>query len=447
MPDTLNSVEERQLVEAVKEAVDLVDSKGMSPDDAIEKVATDYKFGRGRIEAMAFAYNTGRQTSQWNQSTNILDKLAGFDLADPAKIIAKIYGDKVDKHAQDRVHEEYDHPPDWLQHQHREKVARAPLPESPKPEPYAPDPMHALHKAYGLKDHVKQAVDELSRRAGASEDRVRRHVAELVTYFRKAAHDRAPFAHVEAVAKTYMGKNAAPLLDMVYKQAKLLEKRADDKLKTMPAYDTRLEPFTIIRDGIKAAEECSYARRMLVAGREKAASATEEAFRPFSKAGERKVQEPASAIWSEKAAGLLGTPAVGAMVGTMLGRTIGNVPKTKDDMIEDAWLDLEDPAHQNELRKIKAHSMLNSLMTDPEDPISGHDPDKVLAAFNEISQVAPRAAETAATLRPMLRRKLEGHQEPFEAKEMTDIEKGVAQTKAPTINTNILKDAPDSLMG
>lgn len=116
-------------------------------------------------------------------------------------------------------------------------------------------------------------------------------------------------------------------------------------------------------------------------------------------------------------------------------------------MVQDAWMNLEDPEHENDLRRIRAHALLNQMMTDGDDPISGHDPDKVLAAFNEISSATPRLAENAALLRPVLRKRLEGHQEPFEAKELLDIEKGIAQSKMPTPLTNSLSAAPDKMLG
>ncbi len=99
------------------------------------------------------------------------------------------------------------------------------------------------------------------------------------------------------------------------------------------------------------------------------------------------------------------------------------------------------------MRKIKAHSMLNSMLTDPDSPISGHDPDDVIGAYNEISQLAPRAAEQPAAVKPLLARRLQGNVQPFEAKEITDIEKGITATRNSTPNTSLLKDAPDTLLG
>lgn len=144
---------------------------------------------------------------------------------------------------------------------------------------------------------------------------------------------------------------------------------------------------------------------------------------------------------------IFGTPAMGAAVGTAAARLIGDVPKGKGDLIEDDWLDLEDPKHQNELRKIRAHAMLNSMLTDPDDPISSHDPDSVISAYNEISSLAPRVSEQPAAVRPLLQRRLQGNVQPFEAKEITDIEKGIVGTRQRTPSGGTLSDAPDSILG
>lgn len=526
MPDTITQAEERQLHEAVKRAVDLVDG-GLSPDDAVEKVAREERFGPGRIRLVAHAYNTGRQTSQWRDGDNILDKLAHFDLADPERVIHAIYHGPTprEKAARVEVDEEYLLPPSWIDRPLREKAATAPLPvTAAPPEPYQKDPVEALHRAYGLVQRTKQAAEEARRQAGQAEDRVRRHVAELVGYFKQAGWARLPFEYAEVAARTYLGNASVPLLDLVYKQARLREKRASDARPVMPVgLDLRAEPFSIIRDCVKAAEDCNRLRLAASAGLEKVASVREEAFRPFSQAGASK---PPAQQWSaltpgagsEKAASVfrvkeaIGWPsevaaiaagdvigtgihhkltdkedgpspvaqeeaglddnpelesikkqvelanllsggppmkqaALDAALGQMLAKGVGSFPKSKDDLVTDAWTDLEDPHHHNELRKIRTHAMLHQMMTDPEDPISGHDHDRVLRAYNEISQMSPRLADHPAALRPLLRRRLEAHPEPFEAKEQTEIEKGLAAAKMPTPGTSTLLEAPANILG
>lgn len=457
---TLDEREEKALLDAIKRAVDLVDNKGMTPSEAIEKVARDDKMTPGTIKVVCAAYNTGRQTAQREAHSNILDKLASFPLADSDAVIKSIYHGptEAEKKASVAVHADYAAPPSWLRQPGREKLAAAPVSLVDKPlEPLKPDPMHALNRAYGSVAKAKQAADEASRQASAAEDRLRKHVSELVTYFRKAACYRLPFETVEKAAYVYFGGVVQPLMQMTYERSRLREKRAsaDPTIQRVPI-DLNAEPFSIIRDCVKAAEDVNRLRAVLKVGQEKLASTKEAAFRPFSQAGlsnghgqqSTTSSSEADGLWSKEAAGLLGTPAIGAMVGSMLTRSMGSgIPKTKDELIEDAWMDLESPEHQNEIRKIKVHAMLNGMMTDPDDPISGYEPDKVLQAYNEIAQLAPRAAEQPAAIKPLLRRRLAGNIEPFEAKEVADIEKGLTATRLSTPNTSLLSDAPDKLLG
>lgn len=444
MPETLTSGDEQQLLDAVKQAVVHV-GDGLTPDAAIEKVARASGFGPGRIRLLAHAYNNGQQLDQWDAPGGVLDKLASFPLADADQIIHNIY--HTSKQAADvSVHADYQRPPAWLEARQREKVASYQLPPITK-QAYTPpvgERLEQLNRAYALKQRHKQALDELARRASSAEDALRRDVQRLTLYF-KQAYARLPFAAVEEAARTYLGSQTGALLDMAYQRAHLKEKRAADQPTLQSAgVNLAAAPFTILQDCLQHGRDVVHWRHLLKLGQDRAATEEEAAFRPFVPAPAVK---PADPLHSEKAAGIMGTPAVGAFLGSVLSRGVGSVPKTKDDLIEDAWMDLEDPEHANELRKIKAHAMLNSMLTDPDDPISAHDPDKVLQAYNEISQLAPRTAENAASLRPMLRRRLEGHTEPFEVKEIADIEKGIAQAKLPTPNTSLLSDTPDKLLG
>lgn len=580
MPETLNHAEEQQLLNSVKKAVDLVE-QGSSPDDAIEKIAREESLGPGKIRLVAHAYNNGQQLSQWHRGGQILDKLASFALADPQRVIDRIFHGPTpkEKAAQDAIDPDYHFPPSWLDRRQQEKRAQAPLPlpAAAPLEPYQKDPMSALNRAYGDIEREKKAAEEASRLASRAEDNVRLKVAQLVNYFKQASYSRIPFEYCEHACRSYFGNPSLPLLDIVYKQARLREKRASDKLPVMSnGINLRAEPFTIIREAIKAAEECNRLRQISAQHAEKAKTVKESALRPFSKAGgslppaqPSPVLTPglpsdnraASIFGVKQAFGLaseVGAIAAGDLLGetafhnsnlnpenaekdeqniaddpagddeigsirkrvaldTMLadpknplsklpaqdvinvyndlvkgkpgladnvtalqpllekhfsaalpkstfekvsifdlgmsigggmaGRAIGDIPKTKGDLVEDKWLELEDPHHQNELRKIRAHTLLTQLMTDSEDPISGHDPDKVLQAYNELSSVSPRVADNIHTLRPALRRKLEGNQEPFESKELMDIEKGLTATRLPTPSTSALTNAPEKLLG
>ena len=515
MSETISDTEEEDLVSATKKAVDLVES-GLSPNDAIEKVARDRGYAAGRIRVISHAYNTGQQLAQWRGGGAILDKLASYPLADAEAVIGRIYGET--KTAAVKVSSDYASPPTWLPSPRKaglEKAAAA-LPVQVVPPPNPPDPMTAVRARFNLVDRAKLASDDLSRRASAAADQVRTAVASLVGYFRKAAFDRRSFEEVEATARSYFGAAVTPLMDMVYVQAHmkgLNEKRASNKTPLLKqAADLTASPFSLIKLAMDQAVHCYKLREAHTVSVQQLAEAKENVSRPFAKAGAAK-QQADSGLWSPAAAklfekkafgfgtevaaialgdiaahkathkpeedddpygdvseinrevdavrnaarirlpmqktanGILGAPAMGAALGTMLGRTVGTVPQPKDDMVEDAWMDLEDPEHQNELRRIRAHALLTQLLTDPDEPISAHPPEKVMNAYNEIAQATPRVAENIATLRPILRKRLEGHPETFETREMIDLEKGIAGARNPTPNTNALSKTPEKLLG
>lgn len=482
MSDVVDTEHEERLLKAAEHLNALVD-KGTSPTDALEKIAREQKLNRGDVDSLAWGHNIGHQLGQWRAGGNILDKMASFPLADPAVVQQRIWGQEAIAKAAAAPLPEVSHssPPTWLADQEeyervlvlrkegaalQEKRATEAL--TAPPAPVSEDTrVHNYHRALGVVQRNKQACEEASRVASNAVDDVLSKVTALAMYFRKSAGARMTFSDFEIGCRTYFGKEAKPLLDVTYDMAKLgewqenrdkvlvhnhwHEPRCPEKTPILKqALDLRQEPFTLVREAIDAAAACARARQRLKAAQDKAVKEDEEALRPFRHAGatepQRMTPKSGELNLRPKSAGILGTPAVGAALGTMIGRTIGNVPKTKDDMIEDAWLDLEDPQHQNELRKIQAHTMLTSMMTDPENPISGHDPEKVLKAYNEISQIAPRAASNSASLQPLLQRHLEGHREPFEAKEMTEIEQGIAKTRSLTPDTNILGTGPQKLL-
>lgn len=428
MAESVTSADEKKLMTAVKAAAGLVED-GAHPDEAVEKVAREHSFGPGAIRLVAHGYNTGRQLAQWQEKEGgVLAKLASFPLADPQKVIARIYGEQEKTAA---VASDYNKPPTWLDRP--APMTKAASVAAPEPPPESPE--RRLTRLFAAESRHLKNAQEFDLKAAQAQDAVRTETAGLVDYFQQYEKDRLPYGVVKAAAETYFAGSVQTLLSVAYDHARLASRKektaADYSPRTVPL-DLGKAPFKHLKQAVNAAAAYTRAVKAASAERAKAEEARAEAHRPFA--------SPA------KTAGILGTPAVGAFLGSMLSRGMGSVPQSKDDMVEDAWMSLEDPEHANELRKIKAHAMLNSMLTDRKDPISGHSPDDVLSAYNEIAQATPRVAETPATLRPILRRRLEGHTEPFEAKEQLDIEKGLAQSKSPTPNTSLLGDTPDKLL-
>ena len=107
----------------------------------------------------------------------------------------------------------------------------------------------------------------------------------------------------------------------------------------------------------------------------------------------------------------------------------GAQPKPTEDLVASSQTELSDPNHQNALREIEAQTMLSDFLNNDE-VLSGFDPDEVLQAYNEVVSLSPHAATQPAVMRPLLRKRLaQGSYEPFEAQQIADIEKSVAQSQ------------------
>lgn len=479
---TIDRKEETELLEAVNKVASIVQD-GETPDSAVEKVARDYGFGPGKIRLIGQAFNTGRQLQQWRTpNTNILTKLANFTLCDPQRVITAIYG-TPEKQAS--IAPEYTAPPSWLDATPREKAAAFKLPTVEKAPIVPEDP---LRRELGNIQRLKFAADESRRLAVDARSKLAAKTLELVAYYKYASAEHVPFAELESVVRTYVRNPMAnELLNVVHAQAGGTEKRASAALPLHKPVDHTAKPFSLFNEILdigatygaltKAAEEQQkqwqdaydrvHVKKAFGFGTEVAAIAAgdilahkathpEQEEDPYGDIADldesiQTIRQQAARprqqlkIGEEKVAFF--TAGLGAAIGSSIARNAGQIPKPKDEMVQDAWMGLEDPDHENNLRRIRAHALLNQMMTDSDDPISSHEPDKVLAAFNEISSATPRLAENAALLRPVLRKRLEGHQEPFEAKELLDIEQGIAKSKMPTPMTHSLGGAPDKMLG
>lgn len=91
-----------------------------------------------------------------------------------------------------------------------------------------------------------------------------------------------------------------------------------------------------------------------------------------------------------------------------------------------------DPVHDAEMARIRSQAMLNDFLAN--DPvISTYDPDEVLEAYNQVSQMVPRSALQPAVMRGQLRKLLQQQDamEPFEANQLVEVEKGLKTVQEP----------------
>lgn len=419
--------DEAKLMQYTKQAMALV-SEGLSPTDAVEKIAKRENLSPDTIGILTTAYNNGRQLAQWRSGKNMFDKLADFPLADATTVIDRLYGKKE---ASAPLHD-FEQDASWVPRWHdveRHRLRELPVSFVTKTAKVQ-EPPNQTSKQLELIGTYQNAVKDLSAlrtKVAEAKDAVRKSIGGVTNYFRAMPMDRHRFEDVEYAAITYLGKSASMVMDLAYDRNELLHKRNKEKrasdLQRAPVVNISSDslPIRLIANCLHAADKFAQIKQ---------AYAEQEA-----QLGELKKQvHPQRVdIVEPQPAGEL-TPKL-AFFGPMIGMSAGKLlaestPKSKSELVEDYADKLSDPEHDQQLRSIRVQAMLNQLMTDPDDPISSYHPDEVLDAYNEIAQISPRLADKPLAMRPWLRRRLQGQLEPFETKELVDIEKSRAQSQA-----------------
>jgi hypothetical protein len=446
--ETLSKTREDELIAGVKAAVDLVDSQGQTPDEAIEKVARDNKWGKDMIRFASHAYNTGRQTAQRETGTSIMDKFAEFALADPAKIVSAVWPKTVKSAADDQqlagVSDDYASPPAWLDSRQRsttmEKSAAADdiLAKQPKPPAYAPDPAVKMAQEHSKHVELQKEATEARVQTSYAHDEMVNALGQLGDYFKKHARDRLSFAAVEHAVATYFPQAAKKALDYAYTRNKMKEARAADTEMPKTAVDLNAAPFTLIKECLDTGARVSRLREFEKEAQAAVQSHREGDLAPFvltsPPLGDKRASTSSKYLIPEdepeKEANFLASVAgssVADKTKSILDHALSDAPTS--EARQKTLGELSDPQHLAEMRKIQAQALLAEMMDD--EVIGGYEPEKVLNAYNEISQLSPRGAMQPIIARSLLRRHLQGTMEPFEAKEITDIEKGVSQVEAP----------------
>ena len=453
--ETLSSAEERRLLDGVKQAVDLVDDQGKSPNEALTKVARDFSWSRGQLRSAVSAFNNGRQVAQWDNGADLMAKLADFPLADYDLIHDAIWGKAAaEKVAADRlgISPEYSLPPSFVRDPYREMLLSRDLAQMTKTAAWEPGTRHPsiqsdehaalvdghldrmnMVEAYHHHQREKRAFEEARSQFSRAHDTLRVKLGLLENYFKKSAMDRLAFPLVDKAVQVYYGTAGEALMDSLAASFPREKRGSDADLRTSQPIARASQPFLHVEQAIAAAREVYRTKTAMdeaYVRLEKAA----EARRPFVQSPSATNQEEPLSFSLFKEAGMFGDATKG-----ILEKSLGGAAK-KD--IQDESLNLEEPEHENELRKIQAQAMLSEMMSDPDNPISGHDPDEVLAAYNKISKLSPRASTQPLATQTMLHKALSGGLEPFEVNDMNTIEKGVQKTHGSPLGVGLLGAKP-----
>lgn len=401
MSKTLSKSAERELLTAIQDVVDLVNS-GKDPVSAAVKVASERQFNRNFVDLLCTGYNTGATNFQRQQSSSALEKFADFPIADPVKVAEAIWPSRVLLPAEEKrgqVDPVYSKPP------------KSSKPLGPK---VASSPV--LEKAASVKAEEKP-VDAAS------------------FYREKRAQERvledARFAYVSAqnnlLAKLGEFSDAAMRLS-----EKDLAKLAYDLKTTYESAGAKLIDYITARHPrvkISAAAPIGYADY---------SKGVHKLAVDCLEFGKKAIQTKAAYIkaaetYSARMDALLKKSNVMSVVNPLMATAVYDrvlKPPSPQQLAQR----LANPEHELELRKIHVQAMLSNLLQN--DPIiSGYNPDEVMTAYNEFAQLSPSASSQIVLARPWLRKRLtQGSMEPFEAAEMTNVEKSLREMSKPNAN-------------
>ena len=438
----ISRADEQKLIGAVTDVADLV-GDGHSPTEAVVKVARDLELNSHFIARLGHAYNTGAQNSQRERSDNALGKFASFPLVDVQSATEQVFGtDQAAKAAAAVAHDSpfgVD-PTVLLERVHLAELRRTPTPQVKVAEAYSDHPGYkrSIGELSASRSHKQVTAAQRSVKLAEDADMDARNyllsrLGRFGDYFKQSEHYREKLACVEFNAAMQFGRDVVrPLFDFVEaRHPYSTEKRADfnNPILQLSEVDYTVGPYRLLQDCIKAADATLAARRKLTATKEAAAlvtSADKEASVGLAGSAYGK-SSPLLATGGEKSASLLGLMVGGSAMASGLRGATEFAAQSPKDRVAGRVAALDDPAHDEERRRLRTEFMLQDMMSN-DDVISSRDPDEVLNAYNELSQLSPRASTRSAVMRPALRRALQGNSDMHEHDQLTGIESTLMKT-------------------
>ena len=417
--EKLSKTDETRVLVALENAIDSV-NRGTAPNDAIRKVAEAQQFSPQIVQRMVEAFNVSKTLSHMKSASGS-ERAASFPLADATAILSVMYPEKVLTSAE-RKCAEY-RPAGVTEREDFMTVRRdVKLPTS-KVAAYPTDPQMEAHRQFNRRDALRKEA-EVERSAYRTRHMRAWGLAEKAAeYFRYVDHE--PFETVEKKAMAAYGPIGKSCMDLIYSVGGLREKRAKEAPTQQLIFDRTREPYRIIEQLYKAAQEVTTSAEAVIRAEEKLAA--------FEKKGQFKPVEPESLLDSvlvegsnrpfEKAAIPLDFDLTNIATQAAMGAFGLKDPSSKGTLESRTLANVLDPGHEAEMRAAKTKVMLNDFLVN--DPIlSGYDPGEVSDAYNQIAQLTPEVANQPAVMRGLLRRVLQqgGVMEPFEAHQTSQIE-------------------------
>jgi len=409
---------ETRLIQAGKDMVRHADS-GLTPNEALEKVAIAYSFGPDFIDRVGQLYNTSCTLRQMADTKGQEKRAIEHALADPGAVVEKLFAAQTSEkvaEADNMVKASLYEDPMAVSSGHLTKAAF----ESEQAPVYGRDPAQLLKRSFNLLSGLDQDVRNLDTRVFGLSERRSLMLQKAAAHFRRDGAE--PFGEVESRIKSAYGVVGGAAIEVLWASmggAKKLHKRAEAE-PSRTLYVPDQTPYRELTEVIKTSNELVKARKQHEAAEAVAADTRKDIFKRASRlaGGEEEGLDKEAGISTA-----LEFKGVTELIDNLVD---GNDAESAQNK---AVTNSLDPSHEANLRSIHAQSVFQNLMAG--DPVIGqYDPSEVADAYNEISTLAPRISNQPAVLRGYLRRFLESSPQPdgrvldtFEAGQLADLDK------------------------
>jgi hypothetical protein len=250
-------------------------------------------------------------------------------------------------------------------------------------------------------------------------------ITKLAEYFRRPGCE--PFLSVKNNMTRLFGKQAEALFNMLEARNGKLSKQASSNREYFSLVNFQQEPYNLVKECLGLAENLLTKKAAFDSFEKQSKAQMEERILPFAQVqdpsrtyGVLESVEKRSFINIANPLGPAYNKAQSAIYEDIVGGEIFNKEKAE----QKALSSLQDPKHLAKLRNMQTSSLLTDLMANDE-IISSYQPDEVIHHYNEISQIAPRAASQEGVVRAILRKRLAGGQsaiDPYDVTQLLDIE-------------------------
>lgn len=416
------------LERAGQTVLELVSEKGMSPDDAIVKVASDMRVPRPFLNHLVHGYNIVAAALQRDEvEDGILGKMADFPIARLEECEERLYPTKVT-------------PPNEEHHKTAVAACYAGAPKKPMPKPQKTITVGKTEKKASavVEKPIKtaeQAAVKAAQACRSAHSDFEHEVAGLVRYFSRPVTPVA-FSTFESAARHKYAEAAVPVLDYI---ANLLD-RGGHRVKRAGEMPDR-RPIHAMDETIVMLDQTIAAAERILSEGEKLASANQTIERlKWEAKTPSLLREDSHHLWDgevlepePKLAGLFSGLAgpLSFMAGTSVGQDLAKNTgfKPTGELVNKTVEKLQPVGHQQKLRGVETDFILRDLAANDE-VVQHHTPEQIAEAYNELAATAPNAMGQPGTVRAMMRKRLSaGVLDPVDITQLLDLEQRILKNR------------------